>query len=278
MVNSMLKTVDRYYKDILNQIENTKDNRLLEALSTLDVLDKLPREYVLRKVIHEFTELAIMDVIDEDCYIDMLVDAITTFGKEMMAVSKKYVFKIQLDGLTKHVQRTICVPQQASLATFGIAIALAFNADCSHLFDFRIDNKSYVLKPDEDFGPEYSVFETQLVDLHLNEKSKIKYCYDFGEDYSFTVKFVKEVNNPGEYAFEVVKGKGYGIWENNHYYLDAYYDGPETLVETYEGDMVPVCDLLEFDPQECDLDAINTIMEDMFELCFKHYIELVEVL
>lgn len=274
----MLKIVDRYYKEILKSIEKSENEKLVKALETLDELGSKPREFVLKNVIHEFTELAIMSVIDEDSYIDMLADAIVTFGNEMKEVSRKYVFKIQLDGLSKHIQRTICVPRSTSLAVFGTVIAMAFQADCSHLFGFFIDRKSYVLNPDDDFMEEYSVFETKLMDLNLNEKSKMKYCYDFGEGYTFTIKFVKEVNDPGNQAFEILKGKGYGIWEDHHYYLDAYYDDPKTLVETWEGDMIPVEDLLNFDPDECEIDELNEMIHDGFELCFKYYIEMVQKL
>ena len=259
------------YNEWIESLKNSTNEHILNELEELNELNEYEQQLVFRKTYLDMNAFVLSEQEDHPLE-QLLVEALNFYSNGILSAKRKYIFRVKVKGLEKYITREIAIPKSMSLGDLGIAIILAFHGECSHLFQFTIDKKRYVLDPSEAVfdEPEY-VFDTYIKDIHWNPKKKYNFTYDFGDNYEFSVQFVKEVEDTGDYPIEVLKGKGYGIWEDNHYYLDLYYMDPETLVEDYDGDMVPVKDFIEFDPDECEIDEINEEMNDMFALCRDHY-------
>ena len=260
------------YNEWVESLKNSKNENILSALEQLEELNELEQEFVFTRCYMDINGYVLIEKDDRPAE-DILVDAIRFYSRGLLAAKYKYIFRVKVKGLEKYITREIAIPKNMTLGDLGVAIILAFRGECSHLFQFVIDKKRYVLDPREAFfdKPEY-VFGVKLLELDWNSKKKYTFVYDFGDNYEFSVQFVKEVDDTGNYPIEVLKGKGYGIWEDNHYYLDAYYDDPNTMVEDWDGDNVKVKDFIDFDPNDFCLLEINEMLNDLFEMCREHYI------
>lgn len=267
----MEKKLLNQYFEWVDSLKNSKNEKILNELEALKELGEFEQQFVLRKTYLDMVGFAVMEQ-NEHPIEELLVDALNFYGGSLLASKYKYVFRVKVKGLEKYITREIAIPKNMSLGDFGVAIILAFNGECSHLFQFIIDKKRYVIDPSEAiFDEPESAFDTLLSDIIWNPKKKYTFVYDFGDDYQFSIQFVREVSDTGNYPIEVLKGKGYGIWEDNHYYLDLYYADPTTMVENWDGDMVPVSEVLDFDPNEFDLVEINEEINDVYLICRERY-------
>lgn len=267
----MEKKLLSLFNEWVESLRNSKNETLLNELEYMKELDKFEQDYVLARCYMDMNGFVLFEKNDEPVE-ELLAKAMRYYTKGLLAAKYKYIFRIKVKGLEKYITREIAIPKSMSLGDLGVAIILAFNGECSHLFQFMIDKKRYALDPREVvFDKPEHVFATRLYEIDWNPKKKYTFVYDFGDDYIFSVQFVKEVSNPGNYPIEVLKGKGYGIWEDNHYYLDLYYSNPNAMVESWDGDEVKVKDLLDFDPDDFCLLEINEELNDIFEMCREHY-------
>lgn len=267
----MEKKLLNQYFEWVDSLKNSKNEKILNELEALKELGEFEQQFVLRKTYLDMVGFAVMEQ-NEHPIEELLVDALNFYGGSLLASKYKYVFRVKVKGLEKYITREIAIPKNMSLGDFGVAIILAFNGECSHLFQFIIDKKRYVIDPSEAiFDEPESAFDTLLSDIIWNPKKKYTFVYDFGDDYQFSIQFVREVSDTGNYPIEILKGKGYGIWEDNHYYLELYYTDPTTMVENWDGDMVPVSEVLDFDPNEFDLVEINEEINDVYLICRERY-------
>lgn len=260
------------YNEWVESLKNSTNEKILNELEVLKELGEFEQQFVLRKSYLDMVTFAVLEQADEPLE-KTLVEALNFYSSSLLATKYKYIFRVKVKGLEKYITREIAIPKKMSLGDLGVAIILAFRGECSHLFQFIIDKVRYVTDPSEAiFDEPESVFDIQLDEINWNPKKKYTFVYDFGDNYEFSVQFVKEVDDTGNYPIEVLKGKGYGIWEDNHYYLDLYYDDPNIMVEDWEGDKIPVKDMIEFNPNECEIDEINEELNDLFVMCREHYV------
>lgn len=269
------KVVDKYCELMLEEVKKTKCKELKNAYETVvsAVHDEEEQKVIMNTSFGMLATFTATDEFVDEGYEHILAEFLEKANGELIQARNKYVFRIKMKGLTSKISREIAIPSNYTLCDFGIAIILAFNGDGGHLFDFRIDRQRYSL----DAGSEYfnmedlSLFEVRLKDLNLTKQTKINFCYDFGDNYEFIVQFVKEIEEMGEYPIEVLKGKGYGIWEDNHYLLDMYYINPNMSLEDYIGEDVSLREYIPFDPEECDLEELNDTVNSMLHFLKDHY-------
>lgn len=269
----MQKKLLNQYFEWVESLKNSTNEKVLNELESLKELNEYEQQFVFRKCYCDMVRFTLSEQNDYP-FEQLLVEALNFYSSGLLAAKYKYIFRVKVKRLEKFITREIAIPKSMSLGDLGVAIILAFNGDCSHLFQFTIDKRRYVVDPSESyFGEPEDMFKTNLYDIDWNPKKKYTFTYDFGDNYEFSVQFVKEVSDTGNYPIEVLKGKGYGIWEDNHYYLDLYYMDPDTLVENWDGDEVKVKDLIEFDPDECELDEINEALNDLFVMCRERFVD-----
>ena len=259
----LLKTIENYYYAFINELENTNNKKLKHVINRLNELDDISKKMLLRKATAEATSSILLGEIHPDDLEDFLIESIDECIELLKDTQKKYVFRVKVKGLEKHLTREIAIPKSFLLSDLGIAIVLAFNGDCEHLMEFHIDKERYVMNPEDSFySYQKSMFDYELMNLELNPKSKIRFIYDFGEDYIFDIKFVKEVEGLGHYPIEVLKGKGFGIVEDNHMFLDLYYEDPNLSMLEYIGEDITISEFLEV--EEFNLEEANEYLNNLF--------------
>lgn len=93
-----------------------------------------------------------------------------------------YLFKIQLLGIEPLIWRRFVVPASISLDRFHDVIQIVMGWTDSHLYEFTISKNRYTEYPEfEDDGLISGMYS--LNDLIKKKGSRIKYLYDFGDDW-----------------------------------------------------------------------------------------------
>lgn len=264
------KIIDTYFENIINESEQSGSKELKEIIKMVKQLpDEIAIDFTLRNSVIEITNSYLIHQADEKEVDKLFTNYLYENYHSVMRLSEKYLFKVELKGYEKKLNRLISIPSMASLSDLGISIVLAFHGDFYHLMQFTIGRKVYGTFSESIFeNDDRDAREWHLNELHLRKNSKILFEYDFGEGYEFTVKYLGKEEDSSLYPYPYVKdGEGYGIWEDNYGELQLYYDDPNTLVENYEGEMIPVKDMVDFDQEEFDSEEINAYIREYFTEC-----------
>ena len=205
----MQKKLLNQYFEWVESLKNSTNEKVLNELESLKELNEYEQQFVFRKCYCDMVRFTLSEQNDYP-FEQLLVEALNFYSSGLLAAKYKYIFRVKVKRLEKFITREIAIPKSMSLGDLGVAIILAFNGDCSHLFQFTIDKRRYVVDPSESyFGEPEDMFKTNLYDIDWNPKKKYTFTYDFGDNYEFSVQFVKEVSDTGNYPIEVLKGKGY---------------------------------------------------------------------
>lgn len=193
----------------------------------------LPEDYedflsgMIRNVISESILLDIPDELSDEIFEEFIENS----SKNVKQLRMACVFDVALEGHEKALHRKIQIPYISSLAELAYAILAAFEAEGTHLF--QVTHHKTVYRCDIDYDEEdcYASF-MNLEELNLKEGDKLSMCYDFGDDYTFKIKFVgfelcRNINEALKSM--VLSGEGFGIWEDAHYEMDLYYENPKKL-------------------------------------------------
>ncbi|MFI5162706.1 MAG: plasmid pRiA4b ORF-3 family protein [Sphingobacteriales bacterium] len=124
-----------------------------------------------------------------------------------------YQFKIQINGIKRPtVWRRLCVPETISLHSFHEIIQMAFGWQNCHLYQFSSHGwgSDIIYKNiDPDYDNE-TVSDSALVNLSeifVSEKQKLKYIYDFGDNWEHDI-ILEKVSEENIYYSECIDGKG----------------------------------------------------------------------
>jgi len=126
--------------------------------------------------------------------------------------SKLYEFKVTFKYFSEvDTYRIFRVVSLTSLAAFGIAIVLSFNGDCSHLFQFRNNNQSYVIYNADSLGQALSAYDYTVDELVKDSN----FYYDYGDGWEFGIELIR-IYQPSEIINNplVIEGNGLGIIED----------------------------------------------------------------
>jgi hypothetical protein len=105
--------------------------------------------------------------------------------------------KISLDGIKPEIWRRFIVDSSISLDDFHDIIQIVMGWTNSHLYGFSISGVEYMPSDDD---CEQDAEDTQgvtLKKLKLRKNDKIRYVYDFGDDWGHTIK-IENVFTPEE--------------------------------------------------------------------------------
>lgn len=179
--------------------------------------------------------------------------------KKTKASDRIYQMKITLNGTKPPIWRRVEVPGEFTLGQLHEVIQAAMGWDGVHLHQFTIYGMEYGL-PDGDPWMEVENEDRITLDrLHLAEKSKFLYQYDFGDDWQHTVLIEKILPRSADRHYPVcVKGKRAcppedvgGVWGYAGFLEimgNPNHPQHEQMLEWAGG---------EFDPEGFDLDRVN---------------------
>ncbi len=181
-----------------------------------------------------------------------------------------YQLKISLKDTSPPIWRRVLVPSDISLYHLHkIILAVMEWSDC-HLHGF-IKNKDTISWPDAFMYDADEMLEEQrkkessmvLSNYLTQEKDKLRYVYDFGDDWIHTILLEKILPYDDKQTYPVcIKGKRNsppedcgGIW--------GYYDLLDILSDKSDPEYKEVIDWLggEYDPERFDINRINELLQ-----------------
>lgn len=203
-----------------------------------------------------------------------------------------YQFNAELKGYKPRMWRRFQVSEDISLARLTYIVMTLFEMRANHLFDFEFKmelNKSKLIKelgrenieiprkfllniikiglPDSETNEldksiyDFNIFEVKMKQLITPDMPKIKFRYDFGDNWEINVKLEKIIIDEvlsKKGLPRVLKGKGYGIIEDC-----GGVDGLKSIAEAYSEksgeEYENYCEWLLDD----DIDLVSFDIEDM---------------
>ncbi len=272
-------------EDLLKLLEDEGFHNFMPAL--LENLANLPQQYLESFIASEVIDLdndyEPSDLANAQSVLRIIIKAFDTVvnQKPLMHIVKSqktktdlkisapvrgsaYQIKISLDGIKPPIWRRVLVEDDISLDYLNIIIQDVMGWEGYHAYSFRIGNLVYSVVDEDDFGlMDYiDSEETLLRDVVKKEKQKFKYTYDFGDNWKHTILIEKILTYDKDQDYPVcLKGKRNcppedcgGIWGYQDFVeaiSDKNHHEHEELLEWAGG---------EFDPEEFDIDEINTYL------------------
>jgi hypothetical protein len=112
-------------------------------------------------------------------------------------MAKYYQLKISLDETEPEIWRRVVVPADITLDRLHDVIQICMGWNDSHLHRFTIDGREYTDYFDEvDEGREEFEAMYVLGDLVKTKGAEFNYLYDYGDDWSHTVRYEKSRREP----------------------------------------------------------------------------------
>lgn len=124
---------------------------------------------------------------------------------------KGYQLKITIEGSSPPIWRRVIVPEKISFEDLDQVIEEIFGWTHSHLYSFVIPHENLYFNGPSEAGDEEAAQEG--IDRWFYEKAKIKYIYDFGDDWEHTILVEKVLNYDKRYP-QVLKYKGPNMIED----------------------------------------------------------------
>ena len=187
-----------------------------------------------------------------------------------------YTLRIDIDRIKPPIWRRIRVPGWVNLGDLHVIIQNSFGWDDSHLHNFEFNGTYYCDPETQDgfgfgFGPaELDETKALLEDLGLEEKDKLTYTYDFGDDWKHTIRIEKiESRNEFEDPDSIVCLKGkracppedcVGPWGYEEF-VDAISDPENPNHEQQMAEWYAE----EFDPEYFDITEVNEILKEIVD-------------
>ena len=120
---------------------------------------------------------------------------------------KGYDVKVRLDDFRPLTWRDLIIPENITFHQLHLIMQELWNFYDMHLYDFTtIDNRIRFLDFDkmsitEEYIPDYGEQNARTVCINemFDSNKKIKYCYDFGDSWSFTIEIKKKIDYDNTY-------------------------------------------------------------------------------
>jgi hypothetical protein len=174
-----------------------------------------------------------------------------------------FQLKITLKDSSPPIWRRVQVAADVTLAQLHDLIQLAFGWTDSHLHQFIIGSQCYSTPSPDDYEPVKDERRFRLDQFLISPKDKIRYEYDFGDDWMHQVLLEKVLPpEPGMRYPVCVAGKNAcppedvgGVW--------GYADFLEAIVQPDHPEHDQYLEWVgdEFDPKAFDLEAVNQDLE-----------------
>lgn len=225
------KHINACIESCLNDLRTSKNKKIKDLMKRVEAeLPSVMSEEGMFAFMKDVLGKVLMQDLEGKEMEYFIQSALEMFLADIIKMKTIYVFDISLNGLEKELNRTLKMSSVMKLSDLGYTILAAFRAEASHLFNFEIEEERYAcdMELDLDDFDEGIILasEVALADLALKKKIKFTFTYDYGENYEFIISLQDViVDNDFELILgdSIIKGNGYGIWENAHYELDMYY-------------------------------------------------------
>lgn len=192
-------------------------------------------------VIQPFVSVLINDIIpyvEKEDIEDTIIGELDEFIKATKYMRKAYVLDIHLIGQKQNCWRTLQIPATLVLSELCYAIMSVFCCDGGHLFSIEYKKKEYYCDAySSDFQDVEYVSDEIIPCFNLRKGSHMIMTYDFGDNFMFDirVKEVKDFHYRLSYDdIQLLDGKGYGIWEDDHYLMELYHNDPKRFKDVCE--------------------------------------------
>lgn len=264
------KNIDKCIDACYQELMTSKNKKIMKVLQTLK--NESPNEVLeemMKSIIRDLLGVMLVTAMDEEEYEETALDMLEEVVKKVPDMRKMCKLKITLDGYEDKIYRIVHVPYSMHLADIGYIILSIFDTMAYHLFDFTIKKQKYLCEVNRNIGEYYEsdefALDYTLTDFNLKKNSKFSFCYDYGENFEFTIQVLEIVKKDRFINFddtEVVDGKGNGIWEDSHYLMDLYYFNKKEFKQYLEENGLDEDDFPIED--EFDIDTCNGVLYDEF--------------
>ncbi|MCD7951213.1 MAG: plasmid pRiA4b ORF-3 family protein [Erysipelotrichaceae bacterium] len=254
-----MNQIELYEQQMKELLLNTNNSEIQEQLNMLK--EKVGEDKIdlyITAAINEFMKM--VDDYDEPIIDEDVLD-VAKMAVQLYDIStKSVVIRVILAGLGKQFYREMELPYDITLADLAYFVLSSFKADGSHLFAVNYGRHRFSCR--DSFYNENRADEIYLSQLYLSFNNKIDIEYDFGDEWIFKVT-VKSINNHDKiFTFDdsrVIKGKGYGIWEDEHYLMNLYYKDHDAFLDYIDDIGMSEDDFVtdEFDVEDANADLLD---------------------
>lgn len=264
ILEHVVNCINEVYEDVVNS-PSVDIQKWVYKLQ--EMMDQDDTQMIMKKAIMNAMTLCLSQgIIDDDFFESTLLHNFEFIAKKVPEMKKSMLLKIELEGLEKQIYRTMKVPYGIILADLAYLILASMNAEGSHLFSLSINgqNQYGCDACDEEFIDDYAA-DVTIPELHIEKGDQIELWYDFGDNYYFQIEVLDIEEHEDIQLFdnlEIIKGQGYGIWEDEHQFLDMYYHDREEFIRTIEDYGLSEDDFIF---EDFDLDASNEMIIEDFE-------------
>ncbi len=174
-----------------------------------------------------------------------------------------YQLRVALDGIRPPIWRRILVPGDTKLSVLSEILLAAMGWHGYHLHQFIVDGVYYGEPNPDDFFDVEDERKATLQQIAPDVGSKFKYEYDFGDSWEHTIKVEAILEAEEGMTYPVcIKGKRAcppedvgGPW--------GYAELLETISDPDSEEAEEMLDWVgdDFDPEEFDLDVINSRLQ-----------------
>ena len=234
-------------------------------------LSKREQEMFLKRVLCvHLSDFLLRDDAESD-FDEMFVEMFHEVSSQLKARDKSIVIKVELEGQENNIYRIMEIPYFISLADMAYLVLGSLEADANHLFMITCRQDRFVSPADPGGFIDTYADEYMLSHLNLRKNSRLELLYDFGDDYNIIIR-VLEIKKKRNFTIDdsqVLEGNGYGIWEDEHYALDLYYDNKQDFYKFieengFESEWYPL-------DEEFDLDVNNEMLIENFYILKEAY-------
>jgi hypothetical protein len=178
---------------------------------------------------------------------------------------RTYQLKISLKGAKPPIWRRLLIASSVSLPQLHQAIQIAMGWTDSHLHQFIVGGEFFgTPNPDFDDGETLDERRYKLSQIMDREKDWIIYEYDFGDGWEHKVTLEKILPfDPKAMLPQCIKGKGACPPEDVGG-IGGYYEFLEAMADPSHPEHQDYKEWVggEFDPQACDIEKINAMLQE----------------
>lgn len=229
--------IDQCVVSCYKELINSKEEEIQCLVKKYQKEFKREADFILQTIVENLVSKAILEQLSDEQLEDMIVSELENQFSDLQKFQKSVLVEV----LEEEINRVLELPMACSIEQFACAILGTFQCEGNHLYSVNYKDDRFVSlfegdDPDENIWYASYVYLTQL---NLRKNSKLEIEYDYGENYTFKIHV--QAIKKHSYLFkmedaQILGGKGFGIWEDSHVYLDLYYKDRKAFYERLEAD------------------------------------------
>ncbi|SHF24346.1 pRiA4b ORF-3-like protein [Marinitoga hydrogenitolerans DSM 16785] len=185
-------------------------------------------------------------------------------------MGNNFILKIEIENIKPEIYRIISVRKDMNFFDLHNIIQLAFDWDNTHLYEFEVTDNIKIV-PEFSYIPNemplFSDNKNQLdkaikLETVLETKNKIKYKYDFGDNWIVNIEVIGEKNEDANYPI-CIKGERAAPLEDCGG-IGGYYSILEALNNPEDADEELLEWAEDYDPEKFDIEKLNKELKKMF--------------